>query len=72
MLVPPRDPDALAQALAELLRDPARRESIADAAEQRVEGYGMGAIAARFAELYDTLLAERGVSGRAPSTTTRA
>jgi glycosyltransferase involved in cell wall biosynthesis len=72
VLVPRRDPDALADALAKLLRDPALRESIADAAEQRLRGYGMTAIAARFAELYDTLLAERGVSARAPSTTTRA
>jgi glycosyltransferase involved in cell wall biosynthesis len=72
VLVPRRDPDALSKALAELLRDPARRESIADAAEQRLDGYGMTSIAGRFAELYDTLLAERGVSGRAPSTTTRA
>ena len=72
VLVPPRDPDALADALAKLLRDPALRESIADAAEQRLGGYGMTAIAARFAELYDALLAERGVSARAPSTTTRA
>lgn len=71
-LVPRRDPDALADALAKLLRDPALRESIADAAEQRLGGYRMTAIAARFAELYDTLLAERGVSARAPSTTTRA
>jgi glycosyltransferase involved in cell wall biosynthesis len=71
VLVPPRDPDALAEALGDLLRDPARRESIADAAEQRLDGYEMTAIAARFAALYETLLAERGVSGRAPSTTTR-
>ena len=72
VLVPRRDPDAMAGAIGELLRDPARRESIADAAEQRLDGYEMTSIAARFAELYDKLLAERGVSGRARSTTTRA
>ena len=72
VLVPPRDPDALAAALGELLRDPARRESIADAGEERLEDYGMDAIARRFGELYDELLAERGVSARAPSATTRA
>jgi glycosyltransferase involved in cell wall biosynthesis len=72
VLVPPRDPDALAAALGALLRDPARRESIADAAERSLQGYEMDAIARRFAELYDALLAERGVSARAPSATSRA
>jgi glycosyltransferase involved in cell wall biosynthesis len=72
MLVPPRDPGALAAALAELLADPARREAIAAAARERARGYELPAIAARFAELYDSLLAERGVSGRAPSATSRA
>jgi hypothetical protein len=70
--VPPRDPDALAAARGALLRDPVRRESIADAAEQRLDGYGMDEIARRFGELYDALLAQRGVSVRAPSATTRA
>jgi glycosyltransferase involved in cell wall biosynthesis len=72
VLVPPRDPNALAAALGDLLRDPARREAIAATAEERLEGYGMDAIARRFAELYDTLLVERGVSGQAPSATIRA
>jgi len=71
LLVPARDPAALASALERLLRDPALRERLAAAARERARDYELPAIAARFGRLYDELLAERGVSGRGPAATSR-
>jgi glycosyltransferase involved in cell wall biosynthesis len=65
ILVPPRDPSALARALAELLTDPARRARIAQAAEQRLAPFRIQVIADRFAELYESLVAERESRNRA-------
>jgi glycosyltransferase involved in cell wall biosynthesis len=59
VLVPRRDPDALAQALIGILTDPERARALAAAARQRLDRFTIEATAARFAELYDTLLAER-------------
>lgn len=56
LLVPRRDPQALATALGELLGDPARRDRMAAAAEERLGRFTMEVIAERFAELYDFLL----------------
>jgi glycosyltransferase involved in cell wall biosynthesis len=56
VLVPRRDPVALAQALAGLLADPARRTAIAAAARELLPGYSMGVTAGRFASLYDSLV----------------
>ncbi|HEY1275217.1 MAG TPA: glycosyltransferase [Thermoleophilaceae bacterium] len=57
VLVPPRDPAALAVALRTLLADPGLRERMAAAAAERLPEFTMEAVAARFADLYDKLLA---------------
>jgi glycosyltransferase involved in cell wall biosynthesis len=56
LLVPPRDPVALADALAGLLSDPARREQLARAAAERLEEFTIASVALRFASLYEQLL----------------
>ena len=56
LLVPPRDPGALAAAIESLVADPARREAMADAARRRVEEFTIDRVAQRFADLYDRLL----------------
>lgn len=56
ILVPRRDPEALARALADLLTNPSRREAIAAAARERLPQYTMAETAHRFIALYDTLL----------------
>ena len=58
LLVPRRDPAALAEAIADLLSDPARRERMATAAEERMSEFTIDAVAARFAELYERLVRE--------------
>ncbi len=60
LLVPPRDPNALAGALAEILTDRQRAASMAEAARQRLSAYSIEAVAGRFADLYAELLALRG------------
>ena len=60
LLVPRRDPAALAAALTELLTDPARRDALARAASVRLRDFSLEAIAGRFAALYEELLRERG------------
>ena len=57
ILVPPREPDALADALACLLLDSERRGALARAAAQSVEAYSIESSAERFAELYEGLAA---------------
>jgi glycosyltransferase involved in cell wall biosynthesis len=56
LLVPPRDPEALAGALSSALADAALRESLAAAARSRLERYRIDAVAERFAALYTELL----------------
>lgn len=51
VLVPPDDPDALADALHGLLTDPGRRETLAAAAEARVEAFTVDASARRYIEI---------------------
>lgn len=58
-LVPPRDPDALAGAILELLRDTERRNRIERAARDSAEDLSIERVAARFADLYRTALAEK-------------
>ena len=55
-LVPPRDPAALADRLATLLRDPARRQSWGAAGRDRaLAGYTWEEVAARLAGVYDAV-----------------
>jgi glycosyltransferase involved in cell wall biosynthesis len=56
LLVPRRDPAALAAALDRLLASPAERATLADAAAQRLERYRIDAAAGRCADLYRELL----------------
>ncbi|MGH2876936.1 MAG: glycosyltransferase [Solirubrobacteraceae bacterium] len=56
ILVPRRDPDAMARGLIALLTDPGRRAAIAAAAHEALPGYTIDAVAGRFAALYDTLV----------------
>jgi glycosyltransferase involved in cell wall biosynthesis len=58
LLIPPRDPDALAQALISLLEDPARRAALAAAAFERLAPFTLEAMTDRFAALYVRLFAE--------------
>jgi phosphatidylinositol alpha-mannosyltransferase len=61
VLVPPRDPDALASALADLLEDEDRRRAIGAAARRlATERYSWDRIARRLLEIYEH------VAGRAP------
>lgn len=60
LLVPRRDPAALAEGLVALLTDPERRAQIAAAASARLPHFTIDATAARFAALYDTLCQEVG------------
>jgi glycosyltransferase involved in cell wall biosynthesis len=60
ILVPPRDPAALADALTSVLRDPDRGRRLADASAATLGLFTIEAITARFADLYESLLAERG------------
>jgi glycosyltransferase involved in cell wall biosynthesis len=60
VLVPPRDPSALGEALDRLLRDPAERRRLASQARERLGEYTLERAAGRFAELYEELLAEAG------------
>jgi glycosyltransferase involved in cell wall biosynthesis len=57
LLVPRRDPAAMARGLIELLTHPERRAAMAAAARRALQGYTIDAVAARFASLYDSLAA---------------
>ena len=61
LLVPPRDPGALADALETLLRDPARRAAQAAAAAEVAPRFGIQSVAAEFGELYDRLIQDKHV-----------
>lgn len=56
VLVPPRDPQALAQAVAELLRDPERARQLGEAAHERQQQeFSLDAMVRRIEELYEEL-----------------
>jgi glycosyltransferase involved in cell wall biosynthesis len=58
LLVPPRDPAALADALAGLLEDPAQRRKLSETARLRSAEFTIDRISERFAALYERLLAQ--------------
>jgi glycosyltransferase involved in cell wall biosynthesis len=59
LLVPPRDPDALASALLRCLEDPGLRASLAARAREASARYDIAACVARMQDLYDEVLAEK-------------
>jgi glycosyltransferase involved in cell wall biosynthesis len=59
MLVPPRDPAALAEALEPLLRSPERRAAVAEAAHARLAEFTMERAVERVSGLYEELLDKR-------------
>lgn len=64
VLVPPRDPDALAAALRELAADPDRARRLGEAGRRRVEErFSAEAMTSRVLAVYDELLARRDRSG---------
>lgn len=59
VLVPQRDPPALASALSALLNDPARRAALSAAGRRRLGEFTIASVANRFADLYEDLVAAR-------------
>ena len=57
LLVPPKDPVALAAALARVLEDDGLREHLAQGARARASAFTPGAMAERYLTLYEALLA---------------
>jgi len=57
LLVPPRDPDALAAALTTIVCDPVRRAAMASAASERAAHYDIGVAVARMEQIYRDVVA---------------
>jgi phosphatidylinositol alpha-mannosyltransferase len=71
VLVPPGDVEALADALASLLGDPARRERLAAAGERRADRFAMRTLAERYLDIYEEIIEREALdvasaSGRRP------
>jgi glycosyltransferase involved in cell wall biosynthesis len=60
ILVPPRDAAALADGIESLLRDPARRDAMAEAAYEKLDDFTMERAVERTEALYAELLAAKG------------
>jgi glycosyltransferase involved in cell wall biosynthesis len=58
LLVPPRDPGALAEAIQQVLSDHALAERLAGESARNLEQYEIGTVARRFADLYEQLFSE--------------
>lgn len=63
LLVPPRDPAALAEALDKLLDNPQRQAQMGRAGHDRALGFEVGSVAPRVLELFDRVLRAR-IRGR--------
>jgi len=64
LLVPAKDPPALAAALIELAQDEALRGRMAKAAKVRAQGYSVGHMVDKIESLYEGLLKEKGIARR--------
>jgi glycosyltransferase involved in cell wall biosynthesis len=64
VLVPPDDPPALAAALIDLLRDPARRDKLAEAGRRRAQEFTVEVMVERLIRLYDELARRPRPGGR--------
>ena len=63
LLVPPRDPHALAEAILRLLRDPDLRKRMGGAGRERVAAhFSVEQMVQRTEKLYEHLLAEKGLA----------
>ena len=58
LLVPPRDPAALAAAISALLADPERGRLLAATAAERMDDFTIETVAHRFADLYEQLVSD--------------
>lgn len=56
ILVPPRDPSAVAVAVRSLLVDPVRRQALGAAAHRRLGLFSIDRVAGRFGDLYEALM----------------
>ncbi|WP_034271025.1 glycosyltransferase family 4 protein [Actinospica robiniae] len=65
LLVPPRDPPALAAALDTLLDDPARRERMGQAGRRKARAYEARTVTPQLLELFTSVLDERADRARA-------
>lgn len=65
ILVPPHDPEALAEGLLRLLQSPAERERLAELAWRHAQDHhSVSAVLRRVVEIYDVLLGEDGAASR--------
>lgn len=60
LLVPPGSPEALAQAVIELAKDPERRERMGEAGRRRAEEFSLQVMEGRILDLYRELLTAKG------------
>ena len=60
LIVPPEDPDALANAILQLLQNPEQARRMGEAGRKRVEGhFTVGAMVRKHIELYERLIADK-------------
>ncbi|HET7676490.1 MAG TPA: glycosyltransferase family 4 protein [Candidatus Limnocylindrales bacterium] len=67
LLVPPRDPEALADAIRELLGDPERRAAMGAAGRERARQFGWDAITAKVDDYYGFVIRRLAAQGQLPA-----